>query len=111
MTFDIPKISPLKGKAVLESDFIPLSELRLHQNYDFQPAEHEMRDFFTKCYQELDNRVIAELEKAGYKFETKAELEEFAKARCEIHTSRKLNRKEFSLSYSLFVDGKQLAEL
>lgn len=70
-----------------------------------------MRDFFIKCYQELDNRVIAELEKAGYKFETKAELEEFAKARCEIHTSRKLNRKEFSLSYSLFVDGKQLVEL
>lgn len=52
-----------------------------------------MNDFFTQLAKERDLHFIKLLKEHGYKFETRQELEEFAKKRCKLDVfSNKLTK-------------------
>lgn len=64
---------------------------------------HELQnDLVNRLNNQLEEMIIQRLADCGFKFETKAELYEFAKTRCELH--------QHPNHYNeLFVDGKLIA--
>lgn len=88
-----------KRYELVENKFETPDDLKL----DYGVLHSVINSCSSKITSALEGQLIERLKECGFEFETRRELEEFAKTRCEreIHAN-KLNR--------LKVDGKVIAE-